>query len=213
MKAGTILVLLALPAMAQEPAAFPDGDFVAGFAVVSKAPARKADTAPPSKILMLLGGEVSKAGRVFLYRLNWTRGIPSTIWKEGQVSVGQRANGDILVGDLDLLSLPELATMTPESLKWIEPKYSKGETEYNGRKCDFYEREMVFDLGEGYVVRSFYKAWIDPESKRPLALDDGTNTYEFRYTDEQPGGPLLMPDFLRAEYNRYMKALKPPPYL
>ena len=196
------------------PAAWPDGDFIAHIKVIDK---QFAVSAP--KYPVLTGIRVVKTANIINYSLTWSKGAATMVCKDlrsGQ-TIEQHTNGSIFVSTGQSLTVSRLAGMDGPALDWLIPSAFQGEDFYKeltkGKKLHRYRREVPVPP-DGTVL---YQAWIDPETKLPVALDDSQYIYEFTYSDKKPQPRLEnnlenqpdLPGVMKKELERRKKALEP----
>jgi hypothetical protein len=119
-------------------------------------------------------------------------------------------NPDSPTGWLDALDFRELC--------WVNEKTLKGWTKYDGRDVLLFEAEVPVEAGGlaailrsaaggadagGLVATQEVKAWVDPESKLPIAYFDGTRTY--RYSFQFNAAIPALPDAYRARIEAYIR--------
>ncbi len=172
-----------------------------------------AGTAPEA--ILMTRAKVSRFEKTVRYQLTWSNKKSTEIWElpEEGISINQNIrSGQVYVDRGGLRRLPPLAQLDDKALSWINPKnqQEKGETIY-GKKCLFFKDQVTVYVGGGNAPETaIYSAWIDPETRLPVALDDGDARYKFIFGDAAPTTPLVMPPAFQAELDRYRAIMTKP---
>ena len=95
------------------------------------------------------------------------------------------------------------------SFEWVGAKSFAGMKPYKGKPGQYYEMEVIDD-NDGEKTKRTLRAWIDPETHKPLALDNGFNKVAFLFRDDIPVEPLQMPANFLEKYRRLEAFFAPP---
>lgn len=163
---------------------------------------------------------VTRRGDVRRDQIWWSRSQASEVW----VSVAARLrvyenpdNGSVYVIPFNdsIMTLFVPREFDDDLFDWVAPGLFTGVENYEGKPCKVYAGDIsrVFRFpGTQEKVITLpplpHKAWIDAETDRPVALDTGIAFHRFAF-DAGEGGPLVMPDRLRLELERYLNDLAP----
>lgn len=88
------------------------------------------------------------------------------------------------------------------SFEWVSEKTFLGMKALNGKACQYYEMEVTDDSG-GELSKRLLKAWIDHQTLKPVALDDGYSFVFFLFSDGPPSQPLNVPPNVRRKLKQY----------
>lgn len=140
------------------------------------------------------------------------------------------ASGYLLIGDGSPENIIILSDGNPDSptgwldaldfreLRWVGEKTLKGWTKHDGREVLLFEGQVPVEAGGlaavfrstgagadagGLVATQEVKAWVDPETKLPIAYFDGTRTY--RYNFQFNAAIPALPDAYRARIEAYIR--------
>ncbi|MFA7344200.1 MAG: hypothetical protein WC003_07860 [Terrimicrobiaceae bacterium] len=93
------------------------------------------------------------------------------------------------------------------SFDWVGANAFAGMKPCKGKPCQYYEMEVVDEMDGTKHTR---RAWIDPETHQPVALDDSFIKVTFAFQDAAPTEPLRMPDNFLDKYKRVQAFYAPP---
>ncbi len=91
------------------------------------------------------------------------------------------------------------------SFAWVGAKTYVGKKSFDGVTCQYYQ-EAEQDGRGTYTLR----AWIDPATRLPVALDNGSSTVEFTFQKDAESPPLEMPEKFRQKYQAIQAFYTPP---
>ena len=207
---------------AAPPAAYPEGNFTAQVKVTNHSreshalaakKARAAGKPAPVELKapVMTAVEAVKFGEELLFTVTWSNAPGTSVWRNRAtgLTVAQSPNGNISVTRGNNYHLPELLGFGPESIKWlnsaslVEPPKPKGKEPVE--KLQHYRRTI--EVEETTVV---WQAWIDPDTRRPAAFDDGDCKYEITYGETAPEARPAPPPQLEKALERYRKARRTP---
>jgi hypothetical protein len=164
-------------------------------------PAQPAGDDAPSRVVITRSGAVQKV------EMGFASGQSRVVWM---------ANGEMFLDINNVVSsgklqgwVPELynATTTYFGTDWVTPDKLKGQVTINNLLCDVYEtyaprsidRTAATMMGADPEKLSIHQmAWIDPVTKRPVAVLTPEGTYLYRFLDP-PASPLVLPPAFRAK--------------
>jgi hypothetical protein len=203
---------LCLPtAPAEELVRFPEGDasWIVEIRNAEPGPAESpASTAAPSPRATRV--ECSAFRGVERYRISWTSAQTTEAWKQQGILLARDPETGRIGYFTDTL-VPGLGGLPDASLfSWITG--AGEETTYAGRTCLLYRKDAAaeppgpFSPVEALKPR---RAWIDEETRRPLAYDNGLATFLFTYGPASSS--LTMPEDFARMHARILGTLSRPP--
>lgn len=92
------------------------------------------------------------------------------------------------------------------SFTWVNAKAFMGMEVVRGKKCSYYEKEFS-DAGEA-SIKLKWRAWIDPETQRPVAYNNGFSTVFFTFSEAIPE-KLEVPGKFEKKLRRYQAFYAP----
>lgn len=141
----------------------------------------------------------------------WSNGTTSEVWFYKRYRLAnqppsanvfiKRSNGG---GDMKGL-FPDFGMLDFPEMGWLSLSYYKGISTHGGRPCYFFQREEMIDPAYGIRV-PVMQAWIDVDSRRPVALNYGGKAQVYSYSEKIPQA-LALPEQFSNALDEYEKAL------
>jgi len=192
---------------------FPQGD--ASWTITFSYPGEKKEEPLPPGTMRVTKAEITRQGGVRRDRIWWSNAKTTEIWLLESARVRIYENPDN--GGISVVPFND-STMTSfiprdfdESLfTWIAPQYRQDSEKRDGKECLVYAGNIarIFAVpGLTDKPRTLpatpHKAWIDAETKLPVAFDNSFTLQQFLFSPI-PSEPLVMPERYQAELNRYL---------
>jgi len=167
--------------------------------------------------------KITRYQDIVLYQLTWSDGVKNDSLQHtssGTLLQQSKWSKDVVVARTGFIGLPEIVQATDKGLTWIKDTNRVGQEEIDGRLCWVHEQTVTVwvpregnSTAFGPVKKKVrFKAWIDAETKRPVAFDDTEAYYEVG-TYQPYSGPFSIPEHFRKPWERLQARLRPHPHL
>jgi len=156
-------------------------------------------------------GEANKVRRVQVDRQDkyrrdtvfWTKGGSTEYWwltGSNMVFFQTTSGGPIRIIRAPLLGMRQ---MDESIFSWVSLKNYRGQKDLKGKPYDFYEEKQTEEGSDGSTITQTVRAWVDPETRRPVAWSDGNYRLNFEFADEGATPPLRVPPAFRQRIDYY----------
>ena len=215
----TLLILSGLQAIAGSNALvqFPEGNTRWTIDITYPESAARGIELPENRMVRAV---VTRRGDIRRDQIWWSKSAVTEVW----VSISARLrvfenpeNGGVYVIPFNdsVMTLFVPREFDDDLFDWVTPNLFVGNEKFEGRNCKVYAgtiskvlRFPGMDKKTVTMPPLPHKLWIDAETSLPVALDTGIAFHRFQFekaTDE----PLVVPDKLQAELERYIRDLAP----
>lgn len=208
------LVFVLPVAAGEELVIMPQGNSTCVVDVVSRAlethktPDGEPDLGKLANLPIVTGIRITRSASLVRYDILWVGNRRTETWVDEDAGLGVQEHprtGRIIVMPAGELPVPLLAGGSPASVAWMRPQDFVQEERFEGRAARHFQRAVELPDEN----QALYQAWADPETKLPLAMDDGTALYRYLF-EAPPAAPLVMPEKFHNALRKYRRSMTPP---
>jgi len=207
-----IVCLIVGAARADNRVVFPEGNkaWTVNITYQEDSPAAKAPTGEPPKAIRVDCASFDGTER---YSITWSNGQNSEVWSRDKITMTRDpATGRITLSPNTLI--PGLVGLLNGSLfSWVPEADPGKEVVFEKRSALLYEkpaREGTPDPYSNAEDWSLRKAWVDKETRLPIAYTNGLATFYFVFQSTPPA-PLKMEDDFAKLHSRIKGSSSRPP--
>ena len=172
-------------------------------------PSTDSTGAPPPVVKKI---EILRVNNLQYMEAQWTSGRTTRAWDsaESNLTFVQETGGKVMpFRGRNTLPAPARLDRDPSWFDWMAPANLKGVVTYQGAQCNHYYQEVTVDVGNGVIETHILQAWVDQETKVPIAYDDSTALYVFQFRPVPPDTVLTLPVDVQASLTDFRKVLSP----